>query len=298
MTMPVLASSVEEPSNSLDYENTYLYSEETSRFEDILSLTSITSNIIREFPSYQQNTSLTSETNLSQSDTDDTSEAVTSAVQPFGDDNEDEQQLDIPTDSTATDDHFTGVVHARKYRVVEEQDHDDKQTLSDYDNVYHHELRETAIRSNAKIVSSNISLTSSVQNDQCPLPSTGEQVDKQDNNKQRTDDHHCIRVNRTMNETSEFSAQGRETDDEEEQFQSTRLFDQGEHDGMFSDSSENSDQFRFVRENVVVKEWRKTMFWLQSWKRGKEKSGISSSQVTDHWPVDLLLFPRGRENIC
>ena len=240
-----MVSLAEEPTSSLDYENTYLYSEETSQFDDILSLTSITSNIIREFPSYRQN----SETNIFPSDTDDTSEAVTSAVQPFGD--EDEQQLDIDDDV----EDFTGVVHATKYRVVEEQDHEDKQTLSDYDNVYHHhhhDLLGTKIRSNENIVSSNISLTSSMQHDQCPLPFTGEQVDKHDNNKQPTDADHCIRLETTMNETSEFSAHERDAadDDNEEYFQSTRLLDQGEHDGMFSDLSQDSDDFRFVRENV------------------------------------------------
>lgn len=253
MIMPVMVSLAEEPTSSLDYENTYLYSEETSQFDDILSLTSITSNIIREFPSYRQNTSLNSETNIFPSDTDDTSEAVTSAVQPFGDEDEQQQQLDIDDDDDVED--FTGVVHATKYRVIEEHDHEDKQTLSDYDNVYlhHHDLLGTKIRSNENIVSSNISLTSSMQDDQCPLPFTGEQVDKQDHNKQRTDADHCIRLETTMNETSEFSAHERDAaddDDNEEYFQSTRLLDQGEHDGMFSDLSQDSDDFRFVRENV------------------------------------------------
>ena len=251
--MPVMVSLAEEPTSSLDYENTYLYSEETSQFDDILSLTSITSNIIREFPSYRQNTSLNSETDVFPSDTDDTSEAVTSAVQPFGDEDE-QQQLDIDDDNDDDVEDFAGVVHATKYRVIEEQDHEDKQTLSDYDNVYHHhhDLLGTKIRSNENIVSSNISLTSSMQHDQCPLPFTGEQVDKQDTNKQPTDDDHCIRLETTMNETSEFSAYERDAadDDNEEYFQSTRLLDQGEHDGMFSDLSQDSDDFRFVRGNV------------------------------------------------
>lgn len=72
-------------SHSIDYENTYLYPEETSRIEDIFSLTSITSNIIRDIQSNQHNTSVNWDNQLVQSDTDDTSEAITSAVQPYGD---------------------------------------------------------------------------------------------------------------------------------------------------------------------------------------------------------------------
>lgn len=75
----------EDMSHSIDYENTYLYPEETSRIDDIFSLTTITSNIIRDIQPNQYNTSLHSDNQLIQSDTDDTSEAITSAVQPYGD---------------------------------------------------------------------------------------------------------------------------------------------------------------------------------------------------------------------
>jgi uncharacterized protein (DUF1810 family) len=95
MVMTAMASLSEELSNSIDYDNTYLYSEETSRFDDIISLTSITSNVIREFQATPQDTSLHSDMNVFQSDTDDTSEAVTSAVQSYGDGD----QLDLRSDS-------------------------------------------------------------------------------------------------------------------------------------------------------------------------------------------------------
>ena len=85
MVITAMANLSEEFSNSLDHENTYLYSEETSHFDDILSLTSITSNIIRDIYPTQQDTSLHSDSNVFQSDTDDTSEAITSAVQHYAD---------------------------------------------------------------------------------------------------------------------------------------------------------------------------------------------------------------------
>ena len=76
----------EEQSNSVDYENTYLCSEETSRFDDILSLTSITSNIIRDFSRAQQETNYQqSDSDAEKSDIDDTYDALTSAVQTFDD---------------------------------------------------------------------------------------------------------------------------------------------------------------------------------------------------------------------
>ena len=68
----------EEMSQSIDCENTYLYPEETSRIDDIFSLTSITPNIVREIQLHPADS-------FFPSDTDDTSEAITSAVQPYGD---------------------------------------------------------------------------------------------------------------------------------------------------------------------------------------------------------------------
>lgn len=73
MTISAITSFSEEQTNTIDYDNTYLSSEETSRLDDISSLTTITSNSSKEFNIIQQNTSI-------YSDTDDISEEITSDV--------------------------------------------------------------------------------------------------------------------------------------------------------------------------------------------------------------------------
>ena len=58
-----------------DYENTYFYPEETTRVDDILSLTTITSNVEKKRLNGQQDVSVCSDTILFQSDTDENSES-------------------------------------------------------------------------------------------------------------------------------------------------------------------------------------------------------------------------------
>ena len=76
MAITAMTSFSEEQTNSIDNDNTYFYAEETSRFDDLLSLTTITSNMPREFNTTQLDTSIHSDTNLFQSDTDDVSEVI------------------------------------------------------------------------------------------------------------------------------------------------------------------------------------------------------------------------------
>ena len=76
MAITAMTSFSEEHTNSIDNDNTYFYAEETSRFDDLFSLTTITSNMAREFNTTQQDTSIHSDTNLFQSDTDDLSEVI------------------------------------------------------------------------------------------------------------------------------------------------------------------------------------------------------------------------------
>jgi hypothetical protein len=76
MAIPALTNFSEEQTNSIEYDNTYLSSEETSRLDDISSLTTITSNLPKQFNSIQQNTSI-------YSDTDDISEEITSDVKQY-----------------------------------------------------------------------------------------------------------------------------------------------------------------------------------------------------------------------
>jgi hypothetical protein len=66
MTKTITTNFSEEQTNSFDYDNTYFYSEESSKLDDISSLTSITS----EYNIIPQNANL-------YSDTDDNSEGIT-----------------------------------------------------------------------------------------------------------------------------------------------------------------------------------------------------------------------------
>jgi hypothetical protein len=71
---------------SIDYENTYFYPEETTRFDDVLSLTTITSNILaNKIMNTQHDGSACSDTNVSQSDTDENSDSITPVVKQYND---------------------------------------------------------------------------------------------------------------------------------------------------------------------------------------------------------------------
>jgi len=51
----------EEQTNSIDYDNTYFYSEEISRLDDSSSFTSITSNLTKELNLIENDTSIYSD---------------------------------------------------------------------------------------------------------------------------------------------------------------------------------------------------------------------------------------------
>ena len=70
---------------SLDYENTYYYPEETTRFDDVLSLTTITSDVERKRNHHRQDASVCSDTTVFQSDTDENSDAVAPMMKHYGD---------------------------------------------------------------------------------------------------------------------------------------------------------------------------------------------------------------------
>ena len=163
----------------------------------------------------------------------------------------------MPAD--AVNDDFTGLVHARKYRIVNEKDDgNNQQTLSDYDNVDHYLEQETKLRSSADIVSLNRSMSSSLPRKQCTASFADEQLNQHDEQLRahrggdggRDDDDYIIvdqeraRQQLTMiTNERDFSLQ-EEYDNDDEHMESTRLFDHGEHDGMLSDQSQSSDELR------------------------------------------------------
>lgn len=67
---------------SIDYENTYYYPEETTRLDDVLSLTTITPNIQNKLPN---DTSICSDTTIFQSDTDEISEGILPFIKQYDD---------------------------------------------------------------------------------------------------------------------------------------------------------------------------------------------------------------------
>lgn len=71
--------------NSIDFENTYFYPEETTRLDDGLSLTTITSNIPVRRTNRNRDASVCSDTTVFQSDIDENSEAAAPALQQYGD---------------------------------------------------------------------------------------------------------------------------------------------------------------------------------------------------------------------
>ena len=90
MAITATTSFSEEPSTephettSLDYENTYFYPEETTRFDDVLSLTTITSNVEEKRNDNKQDASVCSDTTVFQSDTDENSDALAPMARHYG----------------------------------------------------------------------------------------------------------------------------------------------------------------------------------------------------------------------
>ena len=83
MAITAITSFSEEQTTSIDYENTYFYPEETTRIDDALSLTTITSNIPAKITNTQRDNSSCSDTTVFQSDTDENSEGIPSAVKQY-----------------------------------------------------------------------------------------------------------------------------------------------------------------------------------------------------------------------
>ena len=78
MAITATASFSEEQTNSVEYENTYLSSEDTSRSDDVSSLTTITSNLPKQVSSLEPCTSVYADTTILNSDIDEISEEITS----------------------------------------------------------------------------------------------------------------------------------------------------------------------------------------------------------------------------
>ncbi|CAF3456233.1 unnamed protein product [Rotaria sp. Silwood1] len=237
--------------NSNDYENTYFYPEETTRLDDALSLTTITSNVQAKITNTQHDASVySSDTTVFQSDTDDNSEAVKPIVQQYYNTNDintptnlqnenikdnDEQLIRIRLNLTPPDRDFTGVFHAKKCTVVKEQE-----CLSDYDDVNHCSKQNNKIRSNIDNVSLNKSMTSSLQHEHRRKISTDEQLNqqsKQTNENEKNDDVYS-QVNQeeivhsiTMNNHIEMIPRQENDDDDDD-----------EH---YSDESHYSDDLRY-----------------------------------------------------
>ncbi|CAF2073273.1 unnamed protein product [Rotaria magnacalcarata] len=234
--------------NSNDLENTYFYPEETTRLDDGISLTTITSNFPVKIKNAQHDVSVCSDTAVSQSDTEENSEAIRPADQNLNNtydinmvidtqnensNNNEEQIIRIRLSLTPPDDNFTGVVHAKKCTVVKEQ-----QCSSDYGNVNHCPKQGNKIRSNIDDVSLNKSMTSSLTHGHNRRVSTDEQLSQQTeraNDNENNDDVYCkanqqaIVHSIKMNNDIEMMIRQENDDD----------------DGHYSDDSHYSDDLRY-----------------------------------------------------
>ena len=205
---------------SIDFENTYFYLEETTRLDDVLSFTTITPNIQPKIT-----LDVCSDTTISQSDTEDNSEGFSCSVQQYGDTyhiKNDDEIIQIRLSLTPTDHEFTGVVHATKCTIIQ-----DKECLSDYDNVNQH----NQIRSNVD----NVSLTLSPCRQRISL--VDEQLNQQD---KQTNHDDCINIDQRsmihsikMKNDMKMIIQHPNDPDEHD-----------DDDGEYSDISNCSDDFR------------------------------------------------------
>jgi len=132
--------------------------------------------------------------------------------------NNDDQIIRIRLNLTPPDHDFTGVVHATKCTIVE-----DKECLSDYDNVNHYFEQDNKIRSKVDNVSINKTMTSSMQQDHCRRISTDEQLNQQAI-------VHSIKMNNDIRMVIQ-----QENDDVD-----------GDDGGHYSDESNFSDDLRLV----------------------------------------------------
>ncbi|CAM4769790.1 unnamed protein product [Rotaria magnacalcarata] len=274
MAITALASFSEEQTNSLDYDNTYLYAEEISRLDDFSSFTTVTSNLTKTLNTIEQDTSVCSDTTIFHSDADDISESISFNIQQYQNNNENPPVLKVNTNIvneaimpiyinlTPNDFNFTGLAYATKCTIIKPQEKDDEQTLSAYDNVAYYSEQNNKIRSHVDVTSLISSMTSSMQDNHCPMTFTGEQLNKQETKRTNgqdgeeeeddydDDDYFIVDQQKAidqltmMNNESETEVE-EEYDHDDEHFESTRLFDTGQHDGMLSDESQYSDDLRY-----------------------------------------------------
>ncbi|CAF0803049.1 unnamed protein product [Rotaria sp. Silwood1] len=279
MAITAITSFSEEQTNSFDYDNTYLYPEDINKLDDISSLTTITSHLPMELNAIEQDTSVYSDMTSFRSDIDDISESITfdvqqnnitSDMQNLNVKNEDENIMPTNLNLTPSNCEFSGLVYARKCTVIKEDENDDdydEQTLSLYDNVDYYSEQNNKIRSHADNVSLNSSMTSSMQDDHCPMTFTGEQQNKhgkkrtneqeeeeEDDEDEDEDDYFIVYQQKTvdqltmMNSENEIEIEEEEEegyDHDDEHFESTKLVDNGQHDGILSDESQYSDDLRY-----------------------------------------------------
>ncbi len=151
-------------------------------------------------------------------------------------------------------------MHAVKCTIIEEKETDDEQTLSDYDNVNDYSEHNNKISSSVDIVSLKSSITSTMQYNPYPMIFLGEQLNKQertstseDDDDDNDDDDDYIIVDQQkpivqltmMNNESKVEIE-EIYDDDDEYFESTRLFDNEQLNGNLSDQSQYSDDLRLI----------------------------------------------------
>ncbi len=125
--------------------------------------------------------------------------------------------------------------------IPEKNSRIDQQTFSYYDLVNHSFEQNDTIRSNVDIVSLNLPMTSSI-------PFAGQQSDQQKHKRTNQDDEEYYIIVDQQKSAEQLTMMNNENeiDDDDEYIESTRLFDNGQHDGILSDESQYSDDLRLV----------------------------------------------------
>ncbi|CAF0972859.1 unnamed protein product [Adineta steineri] len=311
-TMAITATTnfSEEQTNTIEYDNTYLSSEEITRLDDISSLTTITSNLSKEF-SFEQNTSVYLDTTICNSDIDEISEEMTSDIKQYNYNNmnfdlqnsnvknKDEEIIQIHRNQTPTNNSFTGVAHAVKYTIIKENN---EQTLSDYDNVSHRSKYNSKIRSHADIVSVNSSMTSTIQYNHCPMMLYGEQLNKQERTSTSEDnddyyyddDDDYIIIDQQnpivqltmMNNESEIELEEDDDDEYYQEIDSRRLFDNEQLNGYISDDIRYSSDV--IRNNHTSSTLRQEAISITKVRCKQRNTWLHSSTSLENNSTNLI----------
>ena len=193
-----------------------------------------------------------------------------SFIRTVNDKNENEEITSTDINLVRSGYNITGLFYAKRFTITKEKEkeneNDEDRTLFDYDNINRYLEQNNKIRSCTDVASLNSSVTSSTQHDHCSIAFNNEQINKQEKKRANEDDgndddnddgdddnndNYIVVQQRSMEQltmiNSENEIKTEEYDFDDKHFESIKLFDNGQHEGMLSDDSEYlSENLRLV----------------------------------------------------